>query len=570
MPEHFTGRRNLIFLATFLLCIPALFTGFMGDDYLHYALLNADLPIAKPDDLSLFGLFSFINGDPERNRLLMDYSLIPWWTYSELKYAFWRPLSELSHWLDYQLWPNQPWLMHLHNIVWYMGALVLIAKLYQRFQPGEGAALLALFLYALDSSHGFTISWISNRNALLALLFGLLTLYFHCRWREENRSILLLCALSSQLMALFSAELGISVFGYIGAYALFMDRKGPVKGVLAAIPYFVVIVIWWVIYKDAGFGAAHADAYYVDPATQPTAFVVAAIERLPVLLASQWGLIPADLYTLTPGDKQAYSVLCGLFLLFVLVPVCALLRRNKTTLFWLCGMVFSILPALAASPYDRLLLFPGIGAAGLLGHFMHMIWVKKERPGNTAMRFYTLTVFGILALFHLILAPLLLPVMTYSTKIMAEAVSDKPSYFDAVEDIANKRLVLFSPPLASSLAIAGLRFYRNEPMPERIWTITTLEGEFNTRADGHKMVITREGGFMANPTEESVRNLKKYPFKNGDRVELSGLTIEVSKTGSTGRPTELTLLFDDPVSSDQYQFLKWNPAVNRYEKFEIN
>ncbi|HAG97136.1 MAG TPA: hypothetical protein DCL78_23610, partial [Gammaproteobacteria bacterium] len=150
MPEHFTGRRNLIFLATFLLCIPALFTGFMGDDYLHYALLNADLPIAKPDDLSLFGLFSFINGDPERNRLLMDYSLIPWWTYSELKYAFWRPLSELSHWLDYQLWPNQPWLMHLHNIVWYMGALVLIAKLYQRFQPGEGAALLALFLYALD------------------------------------------------------------------------------------------------------------------------------------------------------------------------------------------------------------------------------------------------------------------------------------------------------------------------------------------------------------------------------------------------------------------------------------
>lgn len=570
MPTHFSGRRNLILFATFILCIPAMFTGFMGDDYLHYALLNADLPIAKPDDLSLFGLFSFINGDPERNRLLMDYSLIPWWTYSELKYAFWRPLSEVSHWLDYQLWPNQPWLMHLHNIAWYMGALLLITKLYRRFQPTEGAALLALFLYALDSTHGFTISWISNRNALLALTFGLLTLYFHARWREENKASLLAIALLTQLMALLSAELGISVFGYIGAYALFFDKRGPVKGVLSALPYFVLIVLWWVIYKNAGFGAAHADAYYVDPATQPASFLFAAMERLPVLLASQWGLIPADLYTLTPGDKRAYSIICAAFLLIILAPVIWMLRKQRTTLFWLCGMLFSILPALAASPYDRLLLFPGIGAAGLLGNFIYSLWVKKQRPENRGLKLYTLTVFGILALFHLILAPILLPLMTYSTKLMAAAVSDQPSYFADIEDIEDKRLILFSPPLASSLAIAGLRFYRNEPMPERIWTITTLDGELDTLVRGNELILTREGGFMGNATEESVRDLEKYPFKRGDRVALSGLTIEVSKINPAGRPLQLTLIFNEPVASDKYQFLKWNPTEHRYDKVLFN
>lgn len=546
-----------------------MFTGFMGDDYLHYALLNADLPIAKPDDLSLFGLFSFINGDPERNRLLMDYSLIPWWTYSELKYAFWRPLSEVSHWLDYQLWPSQPWLMHLHNIAWYMGALLLIAKLYRRFQSSEGAALLALFLYALDSTHGFTISWISNRNALLALTFGLLTLYFHARWREENKPSLLAIALLTQLMALLSAELGISVFGYIGAYALFLDKRGPVKGVLSALPYFILIVAWWAIYKNAGFGAAHADAYYVDPATQPVSFLFAAMERLPVLLASQWGLIPADLYTLTPGDKRAYSIICAVFLLIILAPVVLMLRKDRTTLFWLCGMLFSILPALAASPYDRLLLFPGIGAAGLLGTFIHSLWVRKQRPDNRALKLYTLTVFGILALFHLILAPLLLPVMTYSTKLMAAAVSNKPSYFNDVDNISNKRLILFSPPLASSLAIAGLRFYRNAPMPERIWTITTLEGELESRVKGNQLILSREDGFIVTPTEQAVRDMDKYPFSVGDRVALSGLTIEITKVTKAGRPMQLQLTFDEAVDSDVYEFLEWNIQKGQYEKMNL-
>lgn len=570
MPTSYTGRRNLILFITFILCIPALFTGYMGDDYLHYALLNADLPITKPDDLSLFGLFSFINGDPERNRLLMDYSLIPWWTYADMKYAFWRPLSELFHWLDYQLWPDHPWLMHLHNVIWYLLALWLVAQLFQRYLDQKITVLLALFLYALDSTHGFTVSWISNRNALLALTFGLTTLLLHVKWREEERGLLLLGALLAQLLALFSAELGISVFGYIGAYALFLDKKGPVKGCIAALPYFTVILIWWVVYKQAGFGAAHAGAYYVDPASQPAAFALAALERLPVLLASQWGIIPADLYTLTPGDKQLYAVACALFLVLILLPILALQRAQRSTWFWACGMLFSILPALAASPYDRLLLFPGIGAAGLLAGFIAKLWIAKERPDNKLVRYYSLSVFGLMALFHLILAPLLMPVMTYSTYFMAKAVSDKPSYFHDIDHLEQKKLILFSPPLASSLAIAGLRFYRHEPMPKRIWTITTLKGDIKTEVRGNELVLTRENGFIDDPIEESVRDLTKYPFTSGDTVDLSGLTIEISKTDAAGKPMELTLRFEQPVLGDDYEFLRWNPEREIYEPLALS
>ncbi len=342
------------------------------------------------------------------------------------------------------------------------------------------------------------------------------------------------------------------------------------KGVIAALPYFVLIVIWWVIYKQAGFGAAHAGAYYVDPAEQPLAFLGAVVARLPVLLASQWGIIPADIYTLTEGDKQGYSLICGVFLLVVLIPIIALQRKDRVALFWAFGMLFSVLPALAASPYDRLLLFPGIGAAALLAGFIHKLWMLKERPHNPAFKYYSLFVFGVMFLFHLILSPLLMPVMTYSTKLMAQAVSDQPSYFESLDsinedNIADKKLILFSPPLASSLAIAGLRFHRDAPIPERIWTITTLKDDMQFTVADNVLTLSRPNGFLDSATEQSVRNLAKYPFKPGDTVALSGLSIEVSQTNADGKPMQLKLIFDNPVNSAEYEFLQWNSERAEYE-----
>ncbi|MCP5016603.1 MAG: hypothetical protein GY938_15270 [Ketobacter sp.] len=569
MPQHYTGRRNLILLSAFILCLPALAAGLMGDDYMHYALLTADLPIAKPNDLSLFGLFSFINGDPERNRLLMDYSLIPWWTYAELKYAFWRPLSEIFHWVDHQLWPEQPWLMHLNNIAWYMIALCLVARLYKQYLPTAGTALLALFLYGLDSTHGFTISWISNRNALLALTFGLLTFLLYARWREDGGIGSLMLSLLTLLLGLLSAELGISVFGYIGAYALFMDKRGPVKGVLATLPYFAVIVGWWAIYKYAGFGAAHADAYYVDPASQPLSFFMKAAERLPVLLASQWGIVPADLYTLSGASNYTYVAICAVMLILSLIPVLMVQIKNRATLFWLFGMLFSILPALAASPYDRLLLFPGIGASALLANFLIQIKLKRYTPSSSILKTYTTLIFFVMVFIHLIMAPILLPVMAYSTKFMSDQVSSTPSYFQNIENIEHKKLVLFSPPLASSLAIAALRYHRQDPIPARIWTITTLDDGLQYHASGNRLLVSREAGFIDGPIEESVRNMEKYPFQENDEVILSGLRIGIHKLNESGKPSQLSLTFDQPVNSSEYVFLKWDANSNQYTQLDF-
>lgn len=563
-PKNYAHRRNLILFATFLLCLPSLWAGYMGDDYIHHALLNAHLPIGKPNDLSLFGLFSFINGDPERNRLLMDYSLIPWWTYSELKYAFWRPLSEISHWMDHRLWPHSPWVMHLHNLLWFIATLAIIAKLYKHTLTGAGAILCALAIYSFDSSHGFTLSWIANRNGLIALFFGMLTLLLHRAWRLGDSPVHLVLSLLTMTCALLSAEIGISTFGYLGAYALFMDKRGPIKGVIATLPYLLAIATWWTVYKTSGFGADHADGYYVDPAEHPVTFLLKLVERLPVLLASQWGLIPAELYGFSGRSNWAYVLGCSLFVIICLIPVLYNSGKNKVNLFWFFGMLFSLMPALTALPHDRLLVFSGVGASALIGSFIHQIFALKIRPESTLFRGYSVFIAGLLVSLHLVISPLLLPLMSYSTKIWADMIPQEPSYFPEIDKIEEKQIVLFSPPFASSLAIGPLRFYRNEPMPKRIWTITSLPDELEYEIkDSHSIEVRSKNGFIQG-AEEAVRNLDKYPFHDGEKTALSGLVISLHDLNSEGKPTRLLLTFKTSIGDSSLLLLRWDESTKSY------
>ena len=548
-----------------LFCLPALWAGLMGDDYIHYALLSETPPLAKPNDLSLFGLFSFIDGDPGRSQILKDFSLVPWWTLAELKYAFWRPFSEFTHWLDYQLWPNQPLMMHLQSLVWYLLAIFMISHLFGRMISSASAALVALTVFALDSSHGFALGWLSNRNGILALCFTVLTLTSYINWRRSGKTQHLMLSIYGLVLGLLSAEAAIAAFGYVVAYALFIDKKGPWRGLGACTPLLAVIVLWWVSYKWMGFGAANADAYYVDPVASPGTFLSSAIERLPVLMASLWGIIPAELYGFSGQTNWLYVGFCVLLSVALLAPVFLVLGLHAKVMFWFFGMLFAMLPTLAALPHDRLLLIPSIGAAGLLGETLHFLFFRRARPLNKLASRYATVVGGLLVGFHMILSPLLLPLMAYSPNIWARMVPEQPTVFNAVKDIEQKQLVLFGTPLASSVAIAPLRFFRDEPLPERVWTITTLDDDIEFRViDLHNLEITNSEGFIRG-IEKSIRDLEKYPLVQGQSIPLTGLEIEVKALNEQGHPTTLMLTFSRPLNSENLVFLRWHPESKQYE-----
>jgi hypothetical protein len=115
--------------------LPALWTGLVADDYIHRAMLLR-LPGFVTEPL---GLFSFVPAT-DAGEAIPSFGL-PWWTAPDLRLAFWRPVTALTHGVDYAMWPDAPWLMHLQSLLWYGAAVVLVGlqvrdDLTQRV-PGE-------------------------------------------------------------------------------------------------------------------------------------------------------------------------------------------------------------------------------------------------------------------------------------------------------------------------------------------------------------------------------------------------------------------------------------------------
>jgi hypothetical protein len=157
---------------TMLLSLPALRAGFVGDDYYHRAMLLGTGEVGEVYN-PLTDLFEFVPQGSGADRL-RDAGVIPWWSHPELELGFLRPVTALSHMLDYALWPHAPALQHAQSMLWFGIGVVLAGILYRQVHGLTAVAGLAVLLFAVEDAHSMPIGWLANRNASIALVFGLL------------------------------------------------------------------------------------------------------------------------------------------------------------------------------------------------------------------------------------------------------------------------------------------------------------------------------------------------------------------------------------------------------------
>src|SRR4051812_3202324 len=88
--------------------LPAITLGLAADDYWHKLALTGGYPEIAVVKSQWWNLFTFFDGDPERMHRFMDTGVAPWWSDLHARASFFRPVSSLTHVLDYALWPNSP------------------------------------------------------------------------------------------------------------------------------------------------------------------------------------------------------------------------------------------------------------------------------------------------------------------------------------------------------------------------------------------------------------------------------------------------------------------------------
>lgn len=583
--------------------LPSIGGGLFHDDLIHWAKLQKDVGLPAryygtphlPSDsgtaaAAMRDMFAMTR-TPGEEKTLKDLGLVPWWASEQLRISNWRPLTALTHWLDYRLFPDSPSLMHVHNMAWFAVVVVLVTALYRQMMGAATVAALAAFLYAIDDSNCITAGWLANRNLLMALCFSILALMCHDQWRRRARRGYAVLAPVLLLFGLLSTEAAIATFAYLFAYALVIDRSSVRQRVLSLLPTFLVIVGWRLVYSALGHGAS-GGGFVIDPGREPLAFVRAILERAPLLLAGQWTPLWADTeWMLSKSALGSLLVPIHVFLVVLLLVLLPLCRRDRISLFWLIGMLLCIVPISATVPMNRNLLFVAIGAFALAARFMAGLFGRADwLPGSRLYRVPAWIVCLALVLAHI---PIAMVARVWSQKMFFSL--SKNAIYETVKigdspDLPNREVFVVNAP--NPLLFVGLpqlRRYQDEPIPACVRVLApgwrTLDV---SRAGDRTLVIrSREGDLLS--VAESDRDMRPnflymwrtfntlwrgdgQPFQAGQRMEVAGMTIQVVSVTPEGSPQAIQLDFSLPLEDPSLRWVQWDwrpRGLGSYSPFTV-
>lgn len=550
--------RRLILCLGVALVIPSVGARLVLDDHLQSVMRMKVSPVAGIPHAPL-DLFSFARPGTLNDTLMSRGMLLPWWTDRALRIAFFRPLASLTHVLDGYLWPDSPRWMYVHGLVWYAGLLAAVSTVYRRLLRPPWLANLALLLYAVDDTHGATVSWIANRNAIVASLFGMLTLLAHDHWRRGNQPRRAWLAASVFVLALLAGEMALGACAYLGAYALFVDRASRRSRLMSVLPYFGLVIAWRIGYQALGYGAS-GSGLYLDPGREPLAFLGRLPTAFALLMQGQFGLFSADLWLWSPPEDAPLLVgaglaTCGLVGL-LLFP---LLRHDREARFWTASLVGSLIPCASSIPGDRLLLLPGVAAMALLAR-LFSVFAERLPPLPVRGAWRTVVALPLLALFvrRVVFASLLLPLRAHSMDVVGQVADVGADAVPAAAEVAGQTLVVVNPPASLLASYVGLTLAtRRAPIPRHVRWLATASSEITlTRLSAHVLRVHPRGGFLESRPDLLYRS-SGHGLRIGDRIAFDDVTAVVVSLTSAGTPADVDFQFIEPLESPRYIWRRW-------------
>lgn len=540
--------------------LPFVFTGYATDDY-YFHMIFQDVPGMDEISIPPQKMFSFILSDEEQRRALMDRGLRPWWTPDDAQIELWRPLTAYTHIFDHWAFSGKAWPAHLHSTLWYVLVVVAASLLYYRLIPVFWVAGLASLMFLLDESHSLPAGWLSNRNALLGGFFGIVTLLGHDAWRRDGNAAGLAAALASLSVGLLSGEAVVGVGAYLFAYAVFIDHGPLLVRVGRLTPYLIVVIPWRLIYRDLGYGVV-GSGVYLDPLSDPVSF----FRDLPrnVILLVQNQMSPPDsgyAWFIPRPYEYGYVFVSFLFVLFFAWVLWPLLKSNSRARFWATGMVLSTVPVSAVFAQDRLLFFPSIGGIALIALFLagwrdKAYWLSERMRWRKAARFMAYY----WSLTHFVLAPILFVSVVWLMTNVDRGTMDLSRSAPMHPEVTEESVVILNT-LHDNMVI-GFPIVRSavgDPVPKYTRILSTGPDEITvTRTDAQTIVLENPKGFFPRTYGEQYRNFRTHPFRIGDRVELTGMTVEILEVKPNGHPTRIQFVFDRNLDDPTLHFVTWS------------
>jgi hypothetical protein len=542
--DWLTSARGGLMLSLFALALtlPALGLGLMTDDRAFAEKFRrGDGPLV---------VYSITQQEIAAGK---ERGMYPWWTSPELRLHFLRPLSALSHELDYRAFAGAPWVMHLVNGVLYALVVLIAFHLYRAVLPQQPlVAALASLMFAIDDGHATTAGWIASRSMLLASVFGLgaMWLYVRARVLSTTGSRSLLHRAGATLMfalALCAAESGLSTLAYLAAYALSFETGSLPKRIARLAPELAVFAVWTAVYVAGGYGVRGLSLYR--ELSSPLSVLGGGLSDLPAWLFILLGPSLVDMAMLqAPGiARSAAAVMC----LPLLLALYYALPRTRASWFFGLGALFCLPPLFTTLPQDRLLTMASFGGFGIVASLISAIAQRAQ-----AARWLRITR-GALITLHLVLAPLLFIPALGQNRVIDQAALTVAS---ALPQDPPRHVVLVNTPVELLTLYAWQRL-SNDPEskpPETLAQLYAGGSQVTVRRVNERTLELRpEHGWGNVPIERVFANVMP---QTGAQLRLTGMEISVEEGTSDGRPARVQFRFPTALEDPSLLFLAWHEA----------
>lgn len=342
---------------------------------------------------------------------------------------------------------------------------------------------------------------------------------------------------------------------------MFVDKGTWRRRLLGLLPYAVVVVAWRVAWSWQGYGAVGL-GLYVDPIGEPWRFLSELVVKWPILLLGQWAAPPADFAMFTSSAQlKVWALAAAVILGALAVAIWPRVRQAPIARFWAAGMLLGAVPIASTFPSDRLLFFVGLGAMGLLGLFLQAVFAPKGTPGVQPSASVRLVAYA-LVFVHVVAAPVLL-VLRSAYPAGPESTTRQLHVQMPLDARVEQQdvIIVNAPSAAHALYLSAMRALDDKPVPRRTRVLAPAVPYVDVhRRDARTLEVRPAGGWMRFVFDRLFRD-DRNPMHVGEKVQLTGMEVEVTGLTSDGRPAEAVFTFDVPLEDESLRWLRYRDGA---------
>ena len=292
-----------------------------------------------------------------------------------------RPITQLSYFLDYTLGGVNPLIFHLTNFLFFLGTALIIYWLMLLLTKKKWLAFFSGLFFIVLPNHPEAVSWISGRGDVLSAFFYILSLSLYVKFRQSSKFWLWGVAALSFFFSVLAKEMGMSLPGLIILYEiLFISswKKESWRGLAKRLVYILPFVVLLFFYLFLRWNSTRILAgFYASPELRPD--LVHLVRTLLVIFNSNFLESYQRLGLAAIIMKPYLFVPLFLAVVYLIYLILVKYTQEKIVLLGWGVLIIGALPVLPlsfslnTSEGERFAYLPSMGLAIILGWLAYKI-----------------------------------------------------------------------------------------------------------------------------------------------------------------------------------------------------